>query len=161
MWFTLFCTLLRVNLFGMSFTVDLFRNAHGIVGVRTRFVLGMKVVTWFETVVDAEFQFFDSCFLFENNTIWGGGGVQQNRIEYPVRSTCIYTISFKLTIFIRGSWGECESSDQFFTCAEFPPPPEDRCCIVLFLCNHLSHEKKNDYIALFPPRKMIWLIHIF
>lgn len=74
MWFTLFCTLLRVNLFGMSFTVDLFRNAHGIVGVRMRFVLGMKVVTWFETVVDAEFQFFDSCFLFENNTIWGGGG---------------------------------------------------------------------------------------
>lgn len=67
----------------MSFTVDLFRNAHGIVGVRMRFVLGMKV---FETVVDAEFQFFDSCFLFENNTIWGGGGVPQNRIEYPVRS---------------------------------------------------------------------------
>lgn len=154
MWFTLFCTLLRVNLF------VIYRNAHGIVGVRMRFVLGMKVVTWFETVVDAEFQFFDSCFLFENNTIWGGG-VQQNRIEYPVRSTCIYTTSFKLTIFIRGSWGECESSDQFFTCAEFPPPPEDRCCIVLFLCNHLSHEKKNDYIALFPPRKMIWLIHIF
>lgn len=86
-------------MFGMSFTVDLFRNAHGIVGVRMRFVLGMKV---FETVVDAEFQFFDSCFLFENNTIWGGG-VQQNRIEYPVRSTCIYTTSFKLTIFIRGS----------------------------------------------------------
>lgn len=149
MWFTLFCTLLRVNLFGMSFTVDLFRNAHGIVGVRMRFVLGMKVVTWFETVVDAEFQFFR------------GGGVQQNRIEYPVRSTCIYTTSFKLTIFIHGSWGECESSDQFFTCAEFPPPPEDRRCIVLFLCNHLSHEKKNDHIALFPPRKMIWLIHIF
>lgn len=68
----------------MSFTVDLFRNAHGIVGVRMRFVLGMKV---FETVVDAEFQFFDSCFLFENNTIWGGGGgVPQNRTEYPVRS---------------------------------------------------------------------------
>lgn len=154
MWFTLFCTLLRVNLF------VIYRNAHGIVGVRMRFVLGMKVVTWFETVVDAEFQFFDSCFLFENNTIWGGG-VQQNRIEYPVRSTCIYATTFKLTIFIRGSWGECESSDQFFTCAEFPPPPEDRCCIVLFLCNHLSHEKKNDYIALFPPRKMIWLIHIF
>lgn len=106
-----------------------------------------------------EFQFFDSCFLFENNTIWGGG-VQQNRIEYPVRSTCIYTTSFKLTIFIRGSWGECESSDQFCTCAEFPPPPKDRCCIALFLCNHLSHEK-NDYIALFSTRKMIWLILIF
>lgn len=71
----------------MSFTVDLFRNAHHIVGVRMRFVLGMKVVTLFETVVDAEFQFFDSRFLFENNTIWGGGGgVPQNRIEYPVRS---------------------------------------------------------------------------
>lgn len=71
----------------MSFTVDLFRNAHRIVGVRMRFVLGMKVVTLFETVVNAEFQFFDSRFLFENNTIWGGGGVvPQNRIEYPVRS---------------------------------------------------------------------------
>lgn len=58
----------------MSFTVDLFRNAHRIVGVRMRFVLGMKVVTVFETVVNAEFQFFDSRFLFENNTIWGGGG---------------------------------------------------------------------------------------
>lgn len=116
----------------------------------------------------------ESCYLIWNccwcrvSVLWflltqfgEGGGVQQNRIEYPVRSTCIYTTSFKLTIFIRGSWGECESSDQFFTCAEFPPPPEDRCCIVLFLCNHLSHEKKNDYIALFPPRKMIWLIHIF
>lgn len=71
-------------MFGMSFTVDLFRNAHRIVGVRMRFVLGMKVVTLFETVVNAEFQFFDSRFLFENNTIWGGG-VPQNRIEYPVR----------------------------------------------------------------------------
>lgn len=70
----------------MSFTVDLFRNAHGIVGVRMRFVLGMKVVTLFETVVDAEFQFFDSRFLFENNTIFFWGGVPQNRIEYPVRS---------------------------------------------------------------------------
>lgn len=58
----------------MSFTVDLFRNAHGIVGVRMRFVLGMKVVTLFETVVNAEFQFFDFRFLFENNTIWGVGG---------------------------------------------------------------------------------------
>lgn len=57
----------------MSFTVDLFRNAHRIVGVRMRFVLGMKVVTLFETVVNAEFQFFDFRFLFENNTIWGGG----------------------------------------------------------------------------------------
>lgn len=73
-------------MFGMSFTVDLFRNANRIVGVRMRFVLGMKVVTLFETVVNAEFQFFDSRFLFENNTIWGGGGVPQNRIEYPVRS---------------------------------------------------------------------------
>lgn len=54
----------------MSFTVDLFRNAHRIVGVRMRFVLGMKVVTLFETVVNAEFQFFDFRFLFENNTIW-------------------------------------------------------------------------------------------
>lgn len=72
-------------MFGMSFTVDLFRNAHGIVGVRMRFVLGMKVVTLFETVVNAEFQFFDFRFLLENNTIWGGG-VPQNRMEYPVRS---------------------------------------------------------------------------
>lgn len=71
----------------MSFTVDLFRNAHRIVGVRMRFVLGMKAVTLFvvNAVVNAEFQFFDYRFLCENNTIWGGG-VPQNRIEYPVRS---------------------------------------------------------------------------
>lgn len=58
----------------MLFIVDLFRNVYCIVGVRMCFVLGMKVVILFEIVVNVEFQFFDFCFLFENNIIWGGGG---------------------------------------------------------------------------------------